>query len=463
VAMSLVAVILVKVSLQHVNTSDYGNIVLILAASNTIQVFLNWSCSAMVRFGVEEFLADKHIIHIFWARTFVFLLNLLLVLALSPLWFGLLQSFLDFDASIKPLILIHIIIGSLWMHGQQALQAVRRPLWQSYLLLGERVLSLVVLVFLIVVHWVSWQKIFWVLAGSSVVMFLVSMFMLKSFLGPVNMKRTKETAGKILLFALPLLPYTITSFFCTNYLNAYFINAYLTKSDVTVFNTVFQVTGLLTQLPILLNMLIMPQFVSMRMEQKEESIKKYMEKIVPVLTVAWSFGVAIVSFLLVWFIPSFFGKDFYAVGPVIILLSAGAIFSFPSLISYSPFILSVSDVKVSFPMALVTAAVNIIAHFILIKPFGLAGSAIATLLSTISGLFYIAVHVERKHKFRSNMVMVSLMPAVLSIVIYLFTQNIVAFITGMFLFSLIFFFLNRNRIVSYLNLALMMIKPTKNG
>ncbi|MBK6384534.1 MAG: hypothetical protein IPF69_14000 [Chitinophagaceae bacterium] len=145
---SVIAVILLKVSLKHVTAADYGNIVLILAASNTIQVFLNWTCSALVRFGVEEFIADKSIVNTFWARTFIFLLNLILILALAPLWFRLLHSFLDLQEIIKPLILLHIIIGSLWMHGQHALQAARRPQVQSYLLLAERALSLLVIIFL---------------------------------------------------------------------------------------------------------------------------------------------------------------------------------------------------------------------------------------------------------------------------------------------------------------------------
>lgn len=459
---SLIAVVLLKISLKHVSASDYGNIVLILAASNTIQVFLNWTCSALVRYGVEEFIADKNITNTFWARAFIFLLNLIIILALSPLWFKLLHSFLDFQDILKPLILLHVIVGSLWMHGQQSLQAARKPQVQSYLLLAERALSLLVLIVLINIHWLSWEKIFWILLSSSIVMFFISMLLLRPFLHSFNWPAIKKAARKIVLFSIPLFPYAVTAFFCTNYLNAYFINAYLSKSDLTVFNTIFQITGLLMQLPILLNMLLMPQFISMKMENKQDNIKKYMEDILPFMTIVWGLGIGLASFILTWFIPSFFGAEFTGTAPVIILLSVAAIFSFPSLVGYSPFIMSISDVKVSFPMALVIAAINVISHFILIKPFGLIGSAIATLLSVIGGLVYIVTHVSRKYSFKTGLLSLSLLPGVLSIVAYLLIHNIYVFIGCLTCLSLIFVFSTKTKIVPYLNFALSILKGRKS-
>jgi O-antigen/teichoic acid export membrane protein len=210
---SIIAIVLLKVSLKHVSVADYGNIVLILAASNTIQVFLNWTCSALVRYGVEEFIAEKHINTAFWARAFIFLLNLILILALSPLWFRLLHSFLSFQDIIEPLILLHVVVGSIWIHGQQSLQAARKPQVQSYLLLTERALSLLVLVVVINIGWVSWEKIFWILLISSAAMFIISIIILRRHLGTFNWPAVKASVRKILLFSIPLFPYAITSFF----------------------------------------------------------------------------------------------------------------------------------------------------------------------------------------------------------------------------------------------------------
>jgi len=459
---SVIAVILLKVSLKHVTAADYGNIVLILAASNTIQVFLNWTCSALVRYGVEEFIADKNIVNTFWARTFIFLLNLILILALAPLWFRLLHSFLDLQEIIKPLILLHIIVGSLWMHGQQALQAARRPQVQSYLLLAERALSLLVIIIIVNINWLSWEKIFWVLLSSSIVMFFISILILRPYIGVIDRVVVKSAMQKIFLFSIPLFPYAVTSFFTTNYLNSYFINAYLPKSDLTVFNTIFQITGLLTQLPILLNMLLMPQFVSMRLENKQENIKKYMETVLPFMTMAWGLGIGLAAFILTWFIPSFFGATFAGAAPAIILLSAGALFSFPSLVGYSPFIMSVSDVKVSFPMAIIAAVVNVVAHFLLIGPLGLAGSAIATLLSIISGLAFIVIYVSRKYSFQARLLSLSLLPAVVSITAYFFIGKLYVFIGCLTVFSLLFAFATRKQVLPYLNLAFKMVKPKES-
>src|SRR6185295_10165278 len=97
-----------------------------------------------------------------------------IIVALSPFWFSLLGTFLDLHDFIKPLILVHVIVGSFWMHGQQALQAARRPQVQSYLLLAERVLTLLVLMIIINFSGIQWQTIFRVLLMSSLVMFIVS-------------------------------------------------------------------------------------------------------------------------------------------------------------------------------------------------------------------------------------------------------------------------------------------------
>jgi O-antigen/teichoic acid export membrane protein len=250
-------------------------------------------------------------------------------------------------------------------------------------------------------------------------------------------------------------------FFFTNYLNTYFIDAYLTKNELTVFNTIFQITGLLTQLPILLNMLLMPQFVSMKMDNKNDSIKKYMEDVLPFMTIIWGFGIGLASFTLTWFIPAFFGAEFSGEAMVIILLSAGAIFTFPSLVGYSPFIMSVSEVKISFPMALVMAVVNVAAHFVLIKPFGLTGSAIATLLSVISGLLYISVYVGRKYSFRTNHLFLSLLPSILSITVYLIFPNIYIFMSSLAILSFLFVVSARSKILPYINLAFKMLKSDK--
>ena len=71
---------------RYLGSEGYGGVIAFVAASQLAQIFLNWSSTALARFGIEEFVETGKITRSFWARTSIFIPNLLLILVLSVFW-----------------------------------------------------------------------------------------------------------------------------------------------------------------------------------------------------------------------------------------------------------------------------------------------------------------------------------------------------------------------------------------
>src|SRR5437868_8454981 len=79
---------------RHLGTEGYGGLVAVIAASQIAQIFVNWTCISLARYGVEEFVETGHITNSFWARSALFLPNTLIMLLAGPLWLPFLASWL---------------------------------------------------------------------------------------------------------------------------------------------------------------------------------------------------------------------------------------------------------------------------------------------------------------------------------------------------------------------------------
>ena len=56
---------------RSLGSEGYGGVVAVIAASQMVQVLLNWTTTAVVRFGVEEFVETGKIARTFWLRFFI--------------------------------------------------------------------------------------------------------------------------------------------------------------------------------------------------------------------------------------------------------------------------------------------------------------------------------------------------------------------------------------------------------
>ena len=131
---------------HYLGSDGYGSIVAVLAGSQVVQFFVNWTCVALARYGVEEFVETGAITKSFWARTVIFLPNTIFLLASNFLWLPLLAWWLKLPTEALWYLAIHFGVMAVWLHIQHAIQGAKLPRLQGVLQALERSLIFTVLV-----------------------------------------------------------------------------------------------------------------------------------------------------------------------------------------------------------------------------------------------------------------------------------------------------------------------------
>lgn len=421
-------------------TEGYGNIVAIIAGSQAIQLFTNWSNVALARYGVEEFVETGSIKKTFWSRTTIVGPNLILIVSTAPLWIYWLLALLHLPNVAIPFIIFHFIVSIVWLHFQQALQAAKLPRLQGILIFIERVIILLLIIVFGYLFKLSWLYSFYAFIIAALLMSIIAWWKCRHLIS-WNIAINKAWTQKLLAFSVPLIPYSITGFFCTNYLDAFFITKYLSKKELGIYSVGYQINGLVLQFLILVGTLLMPMFVTLRSNGQEKYINKYLEEVLPWLMLIWGAFIPFFAIFTGFLIPVLFGSQFSGLNIVIWVFMMGTTFTIASIIGYSPFATAASAVYISFPLALTTAATNLVGDFILIPKWGLVGSAWATSFSSIVAMLSIVFLIQRKFHFKTSFLFQSVAPTSIGLTSYLILNSLIvsSFITlG---FSLLFLLL----------------------
>ncbi len=426
-------------------TEGYGNIVAIVAGSQAVQLFTNWTNVALARYGVQEFVETGKISKSFWARSAVAIPNLGVVASTAPLWIYWIFAMLHLPSSVLWYVVLHVCASVAWLHFQHALQAAKLPRMQGALLFIERAA-----VFLLVVLFGYFLKLSWLFAfvafiAAPLAMCVVAIVKLRPFIN-YKVAIEKKSVKRILSFSIPLIPYSVAGFFCTNYLDAFFITRYLSKSDLGLYSVAYQINSLLLQFLILVGTLLMPMFVTLRTKEQHGYIHQYVENILPVVTLCWGAVMPFAAIAVGHIVPLIFGQEFVHLDAVLWVFMSGTSFILPSLIGYSPFATAASAVYISFPLALTSAATNVLGNFALIPKWGLLGSAWSTSLSSIVALISIVLLIRLKFRFKTSLLFQCLIPTIFCLLIYLVSGNQWIASTASLLLASVFALMNFGKI-----------------
>jgi O-antigen/teichoic acid export membrane protein len=359
-------------------SSGYGGVVAIVAASQAIgQLAVNWTSVSLWRCGLEEFVTTGRISKAFWTRFWIFLPNVLLVLATSPLWLPFLSSVLELPPQAYPYVLGHFLANALWVHVQQGLQGAKLMRLQGGLLTFER--SLVLLIILGCA--VTGNASFLVVAVAYIVgplgASIVGLRRLRQLILPVEgIDRT--LLKRMLTFSLPALPASLVGYMSSNYLDAFFITHYLSRAELGVYAVAYQITGIGLQLPLLVGSVLLPLFVTLQAEGQLVRAERFMFHALPLLTLMWGIACASAAATGAYFFPLIFGEQFRGVGALLWPLMAAAALAGPALMGYAPFSNSKFVTYIAMIAAIASGAANIMLNYLLMPTFGLIGCAWAT-------------------------------------------------------------------------------------
>lgn len=356
----------------------YGGVVAILAASQFIgQMGVQWTATAVTRYGCEEFVKTGRVSSAFWTRLLILVPNLLTVLALSPLWLPPIAAWLRVPPASHALILTHFVITAFWIHVQQTLQAVKLPRVQGWLLSLERGQIVLVLLGLMFAGKVSPLTVIgaYIIAPS-----LTSLAGLCWLRGLVRCEvhLDRSLVGQMVRFSLPLIPYSVVGYLFTNYLDAFFIMSYLSKAHLGVYSVAYQLTGTLMQLPVLAGSLLLPLFVTLRVNGRDRAVPSFFRQVLPLLILAWSTACVLIAALGGYLMPFIFGDSFREASPLLWPLMAASALAGAWLMGYAPISNAQSASYVTTAVGVAAALTNVALNFFLIPRWGLVGCAWAT-------------------------------------------------------------------------------------
>jgi O-antigen/teichoic acid export membrane protein len=358
--------------------TGYGGVVAIVAASQAIgQLAVNWTSASVSVYGVQEFVQTGHIAKPFWTRFWIFLPNVVLIIATSPLWLPPLSSWLKLPPQAYLFVLAHFLVNALWIHVQQGLQGAKLIRLQGSLLTFERVL-----VFLIILGWVvSGNTSFLTVALAYIFAPLgaaaAGLYALRKLVFPIS-GIDRDLLPKMLKFSLPILPASLVGYMSTNYLDAFFITQYLSAAHLGVYAVVYLISGTALQLPLLVGTILIPLFITLQIDGTDDRARRFMLNGLPLLALLWGIACTFVAAFGGLIFPRIFGPQFSEIGKLLWPLMAASALAGPILMGYAPFTHSKSVTYIAMLAAIASASVNLGLNFLLIPTYGLTGCAWAT-------------------------------------------------------------------------------------
>lgn len=428
---------------RMLGAEGYGGIVAIIAASSVAQIFVNWTCVGLARFGVEEFVDSGKISKSFWARTIIFLPNTLIFLAFSLLWFPLLANWLKLPNEAFWLVVLHFVVSAVWLHVQHAFQGAKLPRLQGSFLAIERVLIFSILGILLLTNSLTWLSAVWAYIFPPALMTIIGLWQIRNLVS-WKFEFDKEIMRKMLKFSVPLIPFSLIGYFSTSYLDAIFISQYLTKTELGIYSVAYQINGILLQFPVLAGSLLMPLFVTLQSNKQDETIKKYLADVLPLITLIWSLACVLVAISGEFFIPIIFGNEVEKSSEILWILAISSAFTAPSFFGYSPFSNSVSATYIGTVMAFTAALVNFAANYFLIPKYGLVGCAWATVLAYSASSLVAIIVSHSRFSLNYRWTLQAVLPAILACSYFAWTNELFYSILIAIFSTLILMFIYQN-------------------
>lgn len=407
---------------RHLGSEGYGGIVAIIAASQVAQVLVNWTCVAVVRFGVDEFIETEKIARIFWVRLIILAINLVLVLSLARFWFPPLADLLKLAPETFWLIFLHFAATAFWIHIQFSLQAVKRLTIQGGLIMVERLLLFISLLVLVSLGGLNSVSAVICYSVAPLITMLTGVWILRDFVF-ARFSADWIFWRKILVFSLPLIPFTITNYLSGGYADAVFISKFLSTRDLGVYSVATQISGVALQLPTLFNSLLLPLFVSLQKESHTQKMMQYFKHMLPALTLSWGLFSTVVSFAGYFMLPIIFGEEFAQITQPFWILFTTSTLIFPLLGGYGSLSGSSSATYIPMISAILAGITNICFNFLLIPSFGMLGCAWASAIMYFVNSLTLAVLLRRRVKISISWTFIAPIPAVAGAFIFSLTKN----------------------------------------
>ncbi|MDA1166266.1 MAG: oligosaccharide flippase family protein [Planctomycetota bacterium] len=378
---------------RRLGTEGYGRLALMLMASQVLLLAtVNWTHTGFIRFASREFSTDRSVSETLWARLGILLPvaivgSILMVVARQPL-----ATYLDVPPFAIWLIVLHFVATCGLSLVGAVFQASDQMARYGASLFLDKTLMLACLVAL-PVAWTTSAPIVlacYAASSASVTLWGVTVIGLRT-LRPTF---TRSAYRRMVLFSAPVLLSSWAGFFGANWFDLVILRWYVPISGIGVYSLAAQLAGVVQQITIIFSTLLLPPLSVMVAEGQRTRIRTLAERLLPY----WLLGTSILFSLAVLtardLVPMLFGQSFGAATPVFALLmvatSALALFN-----SFAPVVAAYGSMWALSGICFASAAANVGLDLVLIPPFGILGSAMATILAYGTSAVLVLVVVQR--------------------------------------------------------------------
>ncbi|MBI3988698.1 MAG: polysaccharide biosynthesis C-terminal domain-containing protein [candidate division NC10 bacterium] len=369
----------------------YGVLALAVSVAQLAFLFgINWTSNALVRFGREELLQEGSIRKTFFARSLLLLLCWTLSVIALTLIRGPAARYIGIPE--RDLWTIHamIFVIALSNHTLLILQALGRIRRYALTSLFERIfyIGLLVLYALLRPSVNARMVILAILFSKAFQVFLGASGLKVRDILPISLDRS--ILQRILSYSWPLI-FAFSAGYVVDWIDLYVIRSYLPFREVGTYQIAYQGMLAFSGLLMVLSTLTFPIMTTLRVQDRQDLVQRYITQLTPQVTFTWSLLLALLSALSPPLFTLLFGHDFAgAVLPFKILL-VGIAFQSVSVM-YTPILASYDLTKQSTGINILMALVNLLGDLLLVPRFGIAGAAVATSFSyALSSTLYLVV------------------------------------------------------------------------
>jgi Membrane protein involved in the export of O-antigen and teichoic acid len=407
---------------RQLGADRYGHLALLLTASQMLAlVAVNWTHTALVRFGAQEFAESGTVSATFWTRIWIatpWICGAAVLMAVArrpiaaylliPEW-GLLLVLAQFAAAF-----MLVTVGAVFQARSEM------PRYGAMLFLDKALAAAVLIVAVAGGVRLAPLGALGIYAGSSTAVAIWGLTRTGSAsLMPMRFDRANYV--KMFAFSFPLLFSSWVGVFGTNWFDLLIIKMYRPMSEVGLYSLGAVLAGVVQQVTIIFSTLLLPKLSVMVAGGELEKIRAFIDRVLPYWFLVTGLLFSIVLLFAQPVVPLIFGRAFAPTASVVAVLMVAtcalALFN-----AFSPLVSAFGATWAVTGIALASGIVNVVMDFVLIPSHGIQGAAFATVLAYGTSAVLVLAYVQRRLQHNVFRLALLFAPVLIVCALYLFLE-----------------------------------------
>lgn len=257
--------------------------------------------------------------------------------------------------------------------------------------------NLFILIFILIIYKFQLPD-FYIIIGYLFSYGIFGLILIASFFKIPTKVESKISYFSILNLSTPMM-ISSSFLFISNWTDTFMLGAMVSKSELGVYNVAFKLSTLALIIIASVNTVLAPKISKLYSEKNIDGIKMEVQKATKIITYI---ALPLVGTLILFKnqILSLFGDEFVFGGTTLVIISLGMLFS--AMSGSVGLVLNMTNHQKQFRnFTIISAIVNILLNYLLIKNYGIEGAAIASLISTIILNLLCVLFIKKKFYFNS--------------------------------------------------------------